>query len=296
MGMHLLLTGGRFFEGPRWHAGQWWVSDMYGDTVLGIDPSGAVVVEFPLPDHPSGLGWAPNGDLLAVLMRERSVVRLDAAGRLRVHARLGDLGRGPANDMVVDAGGRAWVGSLGFDMAAGERPQTTDLVCVHADGCTMRAADGLLTPNGAAVIGDGRELLVAETLASRITSFRIADDGSLTGRRVWAELAPAPPTNDLRSCLRALRVAPDGLTADAAGHVWFADAAGGGCVRISAGGAVLDRVESPPGLQVFACALGGPAGTTLLLCCAPDAIEARRTVAAESVLVTAEVDVAARSR
>jgi hypothetical protein len=50
------------------------------------------VVEVPLPDHPSGLGWAPIGDLLAVLMRERSVVRLDAAGRLRVHARLGDLG------------------------------------------------------------------------------------------------------------------------------------------------------------------------------------------------------------
>jgi hypothetical protein len=110
----------------------------------------------------------------------------------------------------------------------------------------MRAAGGLLTPNGAAVTGGGRELLVAETFASRITSFSIADDGSLTGRRVWAELAPAPPTNDLRSCLRALRVAPDGLTANAAGHVWFADAAGGGCVRISPGGAVLDRVEPRP--------------------------------------------------
>jgi sugar lactone lactonase YvrE len=285
---HLLHTGGCFFEGPRWHAGRWWVSDMYGDTVLGLSPSGTVDVELPLPDHPSGLGWTPDGDLLVVLMQERTVVRVDGARRLSAYAPLAGYGRGPANDMIVDASGRAWVGFLGFDMNAGEKPETTDLVCIQPDGGTSRAADGLLTPNGLALIGHGRELLIAETFASRICSFRVDADGVLHQRRAWAQLAPPPPVYDLRSCLRALRVAPDGLAIDAWDHVWFADAAGGGCVR-AFGGAVLERVPPPPGLQIFACAVGGAAGNTLLMCCAPDAIEGRRRAAAQSVLITAQI-------
>jgi sugar lactone lactonase YvrE len=261
---------------------------MFDDTVLGLSVSGAVEVELPMPDHPSGLGWTPDGDLLVVLMRERTVVRIDGARRLTTHARLADYGNGPANDMIVDASGRAWVGFLGFDMSAGEKPQTTDLVCIEPDGRTSRAADGLLTPNGLALIGDGRELLVAETLASRICSFQVDAAGTLHQRRVWAQLAPPPPVNDLRSCLRALRVAPDGLAVDAWGQLWFADAAGGGCVR-TLGGEVLQRIPPPAGLQAFACAIGGAAGNTLLMCCAPDAIEGRRTSAAQAVLVTAQL-------
>ena len=44
-----LLTGGSFFEGPRWHDGSWWVSDFYRGTVSRVSPAGeeTVVLEVP---------------------------------------------------------------------------------------------------------------------------------------------------------------------------------------------------------------------------------------------------------
>lgn len=286
----VLHTGGRFFESPRWYDGRWWVSDMFGDEVLSISPDGQVVDRVAVPGHPSGLGWLPDGQLLVVLMEQRVVLRAGSTGVLDVHADLGHVGAGPANDMLVGADGRAWVGSLGFDMGAGETPVTTDLAVVHPDGTVASAAPGLLTPNGAVLLSDGVTFVVAETFASRLTSFRVADDGTLTDRAVWAQLAPPPPLDDLRTCLRNLRVAPDGIALDADDTVWVADAGGGGCVRIARGGAVLERVESPEGLQVFACALGGPSGRSLLLCCAPDAMEHRRLAATDAILVAVDVE------
>lgn len=38
--MKKLLEGGTFFEGPRWHAGSWWVSDLYSHRVLRISQDG----------------------------------------------------------------------------------------------------------------------------------------------------------------------------------------------------------------------------------------------------------------
>lgn len=288
-GLRMLHPGGRFFESPRWYDGRWWVSDMFGDEVLGIAPDGEVVDRVAMPDHPSGLGWLPDGQLLVVLMGQRVVVRVEPTGALAVHAELGQVGAGPANDMLVDGDGRAWVGSLGFDMGAGDVPVATELALVHPDGTVVSAASGLLTPNGAVLLADGVTFVVAETFASRLTSFRAGEDGTLTDRSVWAQLAPPPPLDDLRTCLRHLRVAPDGLAVDSEDRVWVADAGGGGCLLVARGGEVLDRVAAPEGLQVFACALGGPSGRTLLLCCAPDALERRRLAGTDSVLLTVEV-------
>ena len=35
-----LTTGGRFFEGPRWRDGTWWVSDFYRHSVYRVAPDG----------------------------------------------------------------------------------------------------------------------------------------------------------------------------------------------------------------------------------------------------------------
>jgi len=50
-------------------------------------------------------------------------------------------------------------------------------------------------------------------------------------------------------------------------------------------------MRTPEGLGCFACALGGPDGRTLLVCAAPDFLEANRASAREAVLLTTEVDV-----
>ena len=237
--------------------------------------------EIRVDDHPSGLGWTADGRLLVVLMRRRAVVAVDDAGDVAPYADLSGFGRGPANDLIGDGTGRVWVGYLGFDMAAGETPATTDLVRIEPDGSVHLAATGLMTPNGAALL-DGATLLVAETLASRVTAFTVAADGELHGRRVFTQLAPEPPYDDLRTALRALRAAPDGVALDRNGRLWAADAATQGCVVVDRHGVVAGRVAAPDGLQVFACAVGGADLGRLLVCCAPDAVERRRSGGAES--------------
>ena len=79
-----LLGGGSFFEGPRWHEGLWWVSDFYtgGGRILAVDPEGAIEREIPL-EQPSGLGWLPDGDLLAVSMTGHKLWRVPAIRRAR---------------------------------------------------------------------------------------------------------------------------------------------------------------------------------------------------------------------
>jgi sugar lactone lactonase YvrE len=86
-------------------------------------------------------------------------------------------------------------------------------------------------------------------------------------------------------------LAPDGCTLDAEGHIWSADARGGRACHLAPGGAIVEEIEAPDGLQFFACMLGGDDGKTLLLCAAPDFSERRRSEAREAVLLTTTVEV-----
>ena len=113
----VLLDNLRFPEGPRWHDGRLWFSDMHDHTVmaLGLDGRAETIVE--VPQQPSGLGWLPTASLLVVSMLDRRLLRLDARppGRASPTSPLAPV---HCNDMVVDAAGRAYVGNFGFDLHA----------------------------------------------------------------------------------------------------------------------------------------------------------------------------------
>jgi sugar lactone lactonase YvrE len=59
--------------------------------------------------QPSGIGWLPDDTMLVVSMLDRRLLRL-VDGSLMEHADLSGHIQWPANDMVVDDAGRAWVG------------------------------------------------------------------------------------------------------------------------------------------------------------------------------------------
>ena len=81
------------------------------------------------------------------------------------------------------------------------------------------------------------------------------------------------------------------LTGSADSVQAVADAVGFRCVRVAQGGEILEAIKAPEGLGIFACALGGEDGCTLLLCAAPDFLEANRAHARAAVLLTTVVDV-----
>jgi sugar lactone lactonase YvrE len=275
--LRLLLDGGAFFEGPRWHDGRWWVSDFYRHAVFTVDTEGREQEVLTVEGQPSGLGWLPDGSLLVVSMQDRRLLRRSSSGEVSVHAEVGHFCGGPLNDLVVDANGRAYVGNFGFDLMAREEPRPTGLIRVDPDGSTALVAEDLLFPNGTVITDDGRTLIVGETYGRRYVAFTIEADGSLAERRIWAETP---------------EVTPDGCALDAEGHIWSADARGGRACRLAPGGAIVEEIAAPDGLQFYACMLGGDEGRTLLLCAAPDFSARRRSQAREAVLLTTKVDVA----
>jgi sugar lactone lactonase YvrE len=141
------------------------------------------------------------------------------------------------------------------------------------------------------MITDDETLIVAETFAARLTAFDIQPDGSLTNRRVWAQVQPSPEPADAETMLSAVSFAPDGCALDAEGHVWAANALGAAVCRVAPGGRIVDEVAMPDGLGVFACGLGGEDGLTLIACVAPDFNEQARAAAREAVLLTTRVEV-----
>lgn len=258
-----VVTRGLYFgEGPRWHGGRLWFSDFYQRAVRSMGWDGEVRTELTLEDdQPSGLGWLPDGRLLVVAMHRRQVLRLDAGG-LALHGDLSGIAAFHANDMVVDGQGGSYVGNFGFDLDEAMKARgvqdvladhpTARLARIDANGTVSEAAADLHFPNGTVITPDGGTLIIAETLAMRLTAFDRGPDGSLSNRRVWATLG-----------MRA----PDGICLDATGHVWIANAIAPECVRVAPGGRIVATVRTSQ--PCFACMLGGPDRRTLYMMTAP---------------------------
>ncbi|GAC1355673.1 MAG: SMP-30/gluconolactonase/LRE family protein [Variovorax sp.] len=283
-----LISGYTFFESPRWREGRLWLSDFYTGQVLAVGMDGQAERIAEVARQPSGLGWLPDGRLLVVSMLDRKLLRREADGALVMHADLAGVATGPANDMVVDARGRAWVGNFGFDLMGGAPPRPTRLARVDPDGRVGPVGEELMFPNGIVLTPDGATLVVAETFGNRLSAFDILPNGDLGPRRDWARFGPLPGAGDAPGAQP--RVAPDGTALDADGAIWAADALGHRVLRVAEGGRVLQEIST--GDQgVYACALGGPGGTTLFLCVAPDHDAHKRSAAREAAIWTVPVEV-----
>lgn len=269
----MLASGIVFGEGPRWRDGRLWLSDMYGHRVLTVDLDGKLETLVEVEGQPSGLGWSADGRLLIVSMLDRKLLRLEG-GTLVEHADISAHCGGPANDMVVDGSGRAYVGSFGFDMAAGEPLRATGLAMVEPDGTARGVAGDLRMPNGTVITPDGSTLIVAETLGARLAAFDIAADGSLSNHRIFAELPGRTP---------------DGICLDAEGAVWVACFGQDEFVRVHEGGEISATVSSRE-RRAVACMLGGPARRTLFLLTADTTLGELGKGNSKGFIETVEVD------
>jgi sugar lactone lactonase YvrE len=243
----ILIDGLSFGESPRWHDDRLWVCDWGAQELVAVDLEGRSEVVERVPSFPFCIDWLPDGRLLIVNAAAGALQRREGDGSVVTHADLGALSRYPWNDIAVDGRGYAYVGNIGFDMGEEDfRPGT--LAVVAPDGSAREVAGDVAFPNGMAVTPDGATLIVAESYGNRLSAFDIGDDGSLSNRRVWAEVGDGYP---------------DGICIDAEGAVWYGDVPNKRCVRVREGGEVLQTVELDRGC--FACALGGPDGRTLFM-------------------------------
>ncbi len=269
-----LLDGLTMVESARWHDGRLWFAHWGAGEVVAVDLDGTDEVMAP---GPARMGWAidwlPDGSLVTT----GESVTVQAPGSAPTTWR--DHGY---NEIVVHPRGHVYVDGFAFDFLGGGAPEPGWIDLIAPDGSARRVAEDIQFPNGMVVTPDGSTLVVAESFAGRLTAFDIGEDGSLSGRRVWAE-----------------SLGPDGICIDAEGGIWTQtadtrtytgdpDSPPGACVRVLDGGEITHRVETP--LPCFACGLGGPDGRQLFLLCNEfegvdqlQAVQARRSA---RVLVT----------
>lgn len=276
-------------ESLRWHEGALWFSDLALGTVHRWPGTGDLETVVAVPGRACGLGWLPDGRLLVVSMDERRVYRLEADGSLVVHADLSHIAGGDLNDMVVAPNGRAYVGNFGFDyhefnrnnpnsaLYAPPGPPLTPIVCLDPDGTIADTSRPTYFPNGAVLTKNGKSLIVAETMAMRLTEFDLQANGRFGGSRTWAPLIsgplwkmindPGPLGTVTRRVSAALDhpeiskrsaspIAPDGI----AWHydnetIWVANALRGECVRVERGGQIRERVVTSQ--NTLCCLVGG---------------------------------------
>ena len=262
-----LANGFCFGEGPRWFEGLLWFSDMLGESVHTVNLRGDMTTLALAGHAPSGLGFRPDGSLLIASTENRQVLRYDGESVTCVADLSGTV---PANlgDMVIDGVGRAYVGSQAFEGGV--------IVRVDPDKTATVVAEDLDFPNGMVITPDRQTLIVAESMARRLTAFTIWPDGSLSDRRVFADGLGGPP---------------DGITLDAEGGVWTAMTLANQFERIVEGDTVTDRIDMGDRTAI-ACTLGGQERRTLFLLSSTDAYPQRLIGTKSSRLDAVTVDVA----
>src|SRR5437763_806115 len=168
-----LVETGLYFEGPRWHRGRLWFVDSLARSVLSVSLDGDCRKECELDGICGGIGFMPNGDLIATSMFDRKLLRYDGA-RVSLQADLSAVAAGTIDDMIVDGRGRIWVGDLGFDLMAGVvQGARGHIILVTPDGKARVAGEGLNFPNGIAVSQDGSTMVVAESEGDCLARFGI---------------------------------------------------------------------------------------------------------------------------
>jgi sugar lactone lactonase YvrE len=245
--MHTLLTGLVIGESPRWHDGRLWFSNWGTQEIAAVDADGKSEVMVRVPTTiPFSIDWLPDGRLLVVSGQEGLLLRQEPDGSLVTHADLTALSP-TLNEIVVDGRGNIYVNSPGsMPGVADYRPGIIALVT--PDGAVRQVAGDIAFANGMVVTPDNRTLIVAESVAGRLTAFDIAPDGGLSNRRVWFDFGG--PGN------------ADGICLDAEGAVW-ASTMDSTAARVREGDGVLDRIQLDA--ACFACMLGGADGRTLFM-------------------------------
>lgn len=178
----ILITGVAMGESPRWHENRLWFSDWGAQEILAVDTNGerevAVRVPFSLPFC---IDWLRDGRLLVVSGREGRLLHRERDGSLVKHADLG----GPAgmgwNEIVVDGRGNVYING------------GSGIALLPPDGSVRQVADNIAFPNGMAITPDNLTLIIAESYGKKLSAFDIARDGSLSNRRVWADLGDGVP-------------------------------------------------------------------------------------------------------
>lgn len=247
----VVADGLEFTEGPVWVPGAGLVfSDIPANRQYVVDAAGDRHVYREPSGNSNGLTLDLDGRLIACehggrrVSVERDGVMADQA------THYGGKRLNSPNDVVVRSDGSIFFTDppYGLEDVGLEREQPYNGVYVIApDGGVRLLVDDFDRPNGLAFSPDERTLYIADTNRFHVRAFDVASDGSLSNRRVFANMIERERPDGTRTGTR-----PDGMKVDREGRLYVSAAV----VQVFApDGRLLGAIETPQ--WPANCAWGG---------------------------------------
>jgi gluconolactonase len=243
-----VATGFKFLEGPMWHMGRLWFSDLVGNRLYAVSPDGKVEM---LLDHSGGLESVPPGAYMgsnAMVTDKDHSVLLIQHGKRRI-ARL-DKNLNPSpfldrfenkrlnspNDLVFAPDGSLWFTDPPFGLPKQNNDPAKELpfngVYRYVSGKLTAVIKDLPMPNGIGFSADGKTLYVSNSGPKMgVQKYAVDSSGMVTGGTSLISYPGSAPD------------VPDGLKIDSAGNVWTTGP--GGIRIITPGGKVLGQIKLP---------------------------------------------------
>ena len=243
-----VATGFKFIEGPMWHQGRLWFSDLVGNKLYAVSPDGKVEM---LLDHSGGLESFPpgaymgsnamitdkDGSVLLIEQGARQIVHLDK--NLKATPFLGKFENkrlNSPNDLVFAPDGSLWFTDPPFGLPKQNNDPAKELpfsgVYQYANGALTAVIKDLAMPNGIGFSPDGKTLYVSNSGPRMfVEKFTLSSSGEVVSRtQLISYTGPAPDV-------------PDGLKVDSAGNIWTTGP--GGIRIITPEGKVLGQIKLP---------------------------------------------------
>ncbi|UDL93725.1 SMP-30/gluconolactonase/LRE family protein [Lichenihabitans sp. PAMC28606] len=200
-----------FPEGPIWYHDKLYYVEYGRNTVTTWD--GKTNETFWKQDGcgPSAVLPTSTGEFLVTCYDNQTIGRISADGKTLPPYTKDSEGRpfiGP-NDFAPDRKGGIYFTGSGHEGAVID----ASVYYITPAGAVIREGTDLHNGNGLAVSNDGKILYLIETEDSRLLAFDIAEDGSLSGRRVFLRLDDMFPGQ--------AHIYPDGVKIDAKGELYI---------------------------------------------------------------------------
>ena len=241
-------VGAQLGEGPIWSAAEEavWFVDIKGKLIHRFHEPSGKTQSWPAPSEPGFILPAKDGNFIAGC--KTGLHRFNPkTGEFKLLAAVEPKARNNRlNDGYVDPAGYLWFGSMDDD----EKAPTGALYQLTDAGSTKRDDDYVIT-NGPTASPDNRTLYHTDTLKKIIYAFDRGPDGTLSNRRVFAQIGEGDGH-------------PDGPITDLQGCIWSGLYGGWGVNRYSPEGRKLSKLAMPVA-NVTKAAFGGKDLRTLYI-------------------------------
>ncbi len=198
-----------FPEGPVVVDGKLYYVEYGGHTIDVWDGKANTVLWKSDGCGPSAVVPLGTGDFVVTCYDSGSIARVSRDGKtVATYDKDKDGGAlvGP-NDFAPDGKGGVYFTASG-PWEAG--PIVGKVYHLSDDGSITTVADDLHYANGIVLGADGKRLFVNESEAGRVISFAVADDGSLSDRRLFVRVASVDEASGIGAYPDGIKLGPDG--------------------------------------------------------------------------------------